>query len=336
MTTHRHKDSRQQWTTSVTDPDLSPYATDADLAAAIAAVEAQMVLLSQRIEALEGVTIPPPVTPPVEPPPLGEVVRVTSIPALLTALARNSVGEIVVANGTYRATQASLQGPDGLAINSRFAGRTNPVLVRAETTGSVIFDGGNAINWLALYFGGGAHHQTWQGFRFANGRPTQTGVIYFGGSPAPHHITLRDITIDKTVTSVSTGSGDHGIYFSLADGGVHDILVDGYTVDGAGGLDSALHFHHSAAGQPNAYNVTVRRMTVNGTDQAVVLWDPTIRNIVIEDSTITGATSCAVRYEEGGTVILRRVKSTGSGNYGFYSSLGASPPGVTFDNCSLA
>ena len=41
MTTHRHKDSRGLWTTSVTDPDLSIYATKAALAALDARVKAQ-------------------------------------------------------------------------------------------------------------------------------------------------------------------------------------------------------------------------------------------------------------------------------------------------------
>lgn len=260
---------------------------------------------------------------------------VSSIPALLTQLADNSVSEIVVSDGTYHVSGASYQQADSLWIGSQFAGRTNPVIVRAATTGNVTFDGGGAADWIGLYFGGGAHHQTWQGFRFANGKPTQTGVIYLGGGAAPHHITLHDISIANTVTSVSTGLGDHGIYISQSIGGVHDVLVDGYTVDGSGGLDSAIHFYHSGVGEPNAWNVTVRNMAVTGTDQAVVLWDSTLSNIVIEDSTITNATSIAVRYEDGGTVTLRRVTSTGSGSAGFYSSLGSNPPGVTFDNCNF-
>jgi hypothetical protein len=34
-------------------------------------------------------------------------------------------------------------------------------------------------------------------------------------------------------------------------------------------------------------------------------------------------------------VTLRRVTSTNSGLYGFYSSLGSNPPGVTFVDSSL-
>ena len=245
-----------------------------------------------------------------------------------------------MANGTYRVSGASAGRADSLWIGARFAARTRPVLVRAETTGGVTFDGGGATSWIGLAFEDGAHDQTWQGFTLANGRPTSTGAIVFGGwagDPAPHHITLRDITIARTVTSAN-GPGvylDHGVYFEMALGGVHDILIDGLTVDGSGGLDSAIHFYHSAAGNPNAWNVTVRRMKVTGTEQAIIVWDRTVRNIVIEDSTITGATRFAVRYEDGGTLTLRRITSTGSAMGGFYSSLGTNPPGVTFEASDL-
>ena len=65
----------------------------------------------------------------------GSSVRVTSIAALLTALADNSVTEIVVANGTYVVPGASTSAgqTSGLWIDRRFASRTDPVLVWAET-----------------------------------------------------------------------------------------------------------------------------------------------------------------------------------------------------------
>ena len=263
-------------------------------------------------------------------------VRVTSIPALLTALADDTVTEIVVANGTYHVDGAASRQASSLWIGEEFAGRTRPILVRAETTGGVTFDGGGR------YLGGisfqeGAHHQTWQGFVFAHGSPKESGVIMFGGnagSPGAHHITLRDITVDKSVTDVRTMG--YAVYFSYAVGGPHDILIEDFTVDNSlGGLEAALHFYHSDAANRNAWNVTVRRMHVTGTQQAIMLWDKTLQDIVIEDSTITGAESYAVRYEMGDTVMLRRVTSTGSGESGFYSSRGPRPPGVTFDNVSL-
>lgn len=266
--------------------------------------------------------------------------RVASIPALLAALDDDAVAEIIVENGTYRVSPASAKKADSLWIGARYADRSNPVTVRAETDGGVTFDGGGARYFGGISFGEGAHHQTWQGFRFANGTPTQTGVITFGWSgdvsagAAPHHITLRNVELLPSLTSTSTGSADHGVYFSQALGGARDILIDGLRVDGSGGLDTALTFYHSAPGEPNAWNVTVRRLNVTGTRQAIEIWDETVRNLVIEDSSISGALSYAVRYEHG-EVTLRRVTSANSGQAGFYSSQGASPPGVTFIDCTL-
>jgi hypothetical protein len=271
----------------------------------------------------------------------GSSARVATIPALLTALANNSLDEIVVADGTYRVATASAQAANSLWIGSRFANRTRPITVRAETRGGVTFDGGGTSTFGGISFEEGAHHQTWDGFVFANGSPTQTGVVVFGGYPgkeAPHHVTLRNITLPRSLTSTSSGATDHGVYFSQAVGGPHDILIDGLTVDGAGGLDSAIHFYHSSAGNLNAWNVTIRRLKVTGTEQAIILWDPTIRDITIDTATIAGAQRYAVRYESPGAtgITLANITSTGSGSgQGFHSSLGATPPGVTFTGNSL-
>ncbi len=271
---------------------------------------------------------------------------VHSISDLRRKLADDSVTDITVANGTYVVPDASsITGQvSGLWIDQQFAARTNSVLIHAETTGGVTISGGGATDWIGLAFRDGVHDQTWQGFRFANAEPTQTGVIVFGQSGsvtpiAPHDITLRDMTIEETITSDNPPgmSGDHAVYFSRAlTPGVHDILIDGLTVNAAtSGLDSAIHFYGSAPGAPNANNVTIRHLHVTGTDQAVIFWDPTIHDIVVEDSTITGAKQFAVRYELGEAVTLRRVSSTGSGRNGFYSSLGANPSGVAFDSDDL-
>ena len=340
MTQHRHtipKGANQ--TASVTDPDLTPYAkTGALISEAQArmdgdsAIATAMALLAGRVTALEHSAPTPPTT---------KSVPVTSIPTLLSALADDTVDEIVLANGTYLVDGATAQTAKSLYIGAAFASRTRPILVRAATTGGVILDGGGMTYFDALAFEGGAHDQTWQGFTFAHGTPTQTGVILFGGYAglaAPHHITLRDIAIAGSVVSTGTGATDHAIYFAQAVGGPHDILIDGYTVDGSGGVNTALHFYHSDASNRNAWNVTVKNMTVTGTREAVVLWDPTLLNILIEDSTITGAIDYAVRYETVGAsgIILRNVVSTASGGKGFYSSEGLAPAGVTFDGCSLA
>jgi hypothetical protein len=271
---------------------------------------------------------------------------VTSVAGLLAQLADSSVTEIVVADGTYVVPSAdsSAGQRSGLWIDQRFAGRTAPVLVRAETPGGVVFSGGGATGWNALSFRDGVHDMTWQGFDFADGDPTQTGVIVFGQNGSvtplpPYRITLLGLTVEESVVSANPPgvSGDHAVYFSRALGrGPHDIVIDGLTVRAsASGLDSAVHFYGSQPGQPNADTVAIRHLTVYGTDQALVLWDPTLRGITVSDSSITGAKAIAVRYEGGTGITLGDVVSTGSGQYGFYSSVGPSPPGVTFTDCDL-
>jgi hypothetical protein len=268
-------------------------------------------------------------------------VRVTTVPALLAALADDTIDEIVVADGTYEISTAATQATDSLWIGARFANRTLPVTVRAETSGGVTFDGRGSEYFGGISFEEGAHHQTWDGFVFANGTPTQTGVITFGGyegMAAAHHITLSNITIPASVTSTSPGATDHGVYVAEAVDGVHDLLIDGLVVDGAGGLDSAIQFYGSSDGNPNAWNVTVRRLQVTGTEQALIIWDSTLRDITIEDAVIVDARDFAVRYESprATNVILRNVNSVGSGSgQGFESNEGSEQPGLTFINTSL-
>ena len=270
----------------------------------------------------------------------GSSVRVTSIPALLTALADNAVTDIVVANGTYRVSPAGSQRSDSLWIGSRFAGRTRAVTVRAETRGGVTFDGGGATNFTGLAFVDAVRDQTWDGFNFASGQATNTGIISFGGYAGlagSHHITLSHIAILASCTG-HNDQNDHGIYFSWASDGPHDILIEDLTVDGSGPapLASALHFYHSDTANRNAWNVTIRRLVVTGTYQAVILWDSTLRNITIDGATITNARYSAVRYENPGSgIVLKDMTSSGSGQRGFYSSLGANPPGITFINNSF-
>ena len=264
----------------------------------------------------------------------------TSVAALLDKLADNSITDIVVANGTYRVSPAANQASNSLWIGSRYASRTKAVTVRAETRGGVTFDGGGTTYFGCISFEAGAHDQTWDGFRCANGTPTQTGVVTFGGyagQAAAHHITLRSFMLLKSLTTTSTGATDHGVYFSQAVGGPHDILIDDMTVDGAGGLDSAVHAYHSDASNKNAWNVTISGMRVTGTAQAFILWDSTLHDWLIKDTTITDATDLGVRYEASGATRMgfTNVTTTGSGSgRGFYSSLGTNPPGVTFTNTS--
>jgi hypothetical protein len=271
--------------------------------------------------------------------------RVTSIPALLTALADNTLTEIVVANGTYRVSPASSQVSNSLWIGARYAGRTRPVTVRAETRGGVTFDGGGTTYFGCISFEAGAHDQTWDGFTCTGGQATETGIVTFGGYAglaAPHHITMRSLTIAAgctgRATSASSPAVDHAIYMSEAVGGPHDLLFEDVTVDGRGGLASAFHFYHSDSANRNAWNVTVRRTHVTGTQQALMLWDPTLRNITFDAADITNALDVAVRYESSGAtgITFANITSAGSGSgRGFYSSLGSTPPGVTLANNSF-
>lgn len=258
----------------------------------------------------------------------------SSIPALLAALDDDSVTDIVVVNGTYRVSPSASNLSNSLWIGSTFADRTRAVTVRAETRGGVTFDGGGATYFSGLSFEAGAHDQTWDGFNFANGQPTETGVVVFGGYAglaAPHHISLRHIRFLGSLTGRG-GINDHTVYFSEAVGGPHDLLLEDISVDGAGGLSTALHFYHSDSTNKNAWNVTVRRLVVDRTQQAVMLWDPTLRNITIDTATITNSRDYGVRYELAGSgILLANITTTGTGTgRGFYSSMGSNPPGVTF------
>jgi hypothetical protein len=84
--------------------------------------------------------------------------------------------------------------------------------------------------------------------------------------------------------------------------------------------------------------VTIRRLRVTGTQQAIILWDDTLRDITVDVADIVGALDVAVRYEAPGAsgVTLSNIVSTGSGSgSGFHSSLGSNPPGLTLDNNDL-
>lgn len=294
---------------------------------------------------------PRPVTTlaPLSPAP-GRSVTVSSVADLLTALADDAITDITVADGTYTVSPASDQAPDSLWIGAQFAARTHPVIVRAATPGGVTLDGGGTTYFGCISFEAGAHDQTWDGFRCANGQATDTGVVTFGGiggdgyeAPGPERITLRRFTIDRSCTGRATAKDgnttDHAIYISQALGtGPSGLVLEDITVDGRGGLASAVQFFHSDAAHPNAHDVTIRRLTVTGTQQALILWDGTLRNITVDYADISGALNTAVRYEAAGAsgITLANIWSTGSGSgSGWVSSLGAQPSGVVLDNNSF-
>jgi hypothetical protein len=275
------------------------------------------------------------------PTPAGPSVRVTSVAALLAALADNSISEIVVANGTYRVSPAASKASNSLWIGSRFASRTRAVTVRAETSGGVTFDGGGTSYFGGLSFQEGAHHQTWDGFVFANGTPTSTGVVMFGGyndgSAAPHHITMRNIRFLASIRG--SIPQDHFVYISSTStgtGGPHDLLFEDIHADGSGGIMSAFNFGHDIP-TDNAWNVTVRRLTAVNLNTAIVVWEGVLHDLLFEDITLTNSARFGVRYENSSDyrVTFRNVVSSGSGTQGFYSSLGTPPPGVVLSGCTF-
>jgi hypothetical protein len=303
-----------------------------------------------KVTSLVTVASPAPAPAPAPPPSgSGSTVTVSSISSLRSVLADNSVATIIVKNGTYGISRAANDSSTSLWIGPRYASRTRPVLVRAETTGGVTFDGGGGTGYGALAFEGGAHDQTWDGFRFSNMAAYNSGIIEIAGyttRAAPHHITLRNITITSSCTGRATTAQssalDHAVYIAqAASPGAHDIVFDNLNVDGRGNLATAFHFFHGAdVGAYNAHDVTVRNLTVTGTQQAFLIWEPTVYNVTLDGATITNAKAYAIRFETIGSkiptgIVFQNVTSTGSGYQGFYSTLGANPPGVTFSNDSL-
>lgn len=298
------------------------------------------------------VTPLPPIPEPTPPPvivPVLKSVRAASVPEINAALASNDVDEIVVPNGTYRAGNPTSKAADSLWIGSQYAQRTRPILVRAETPGGAILDraGGNG----AFSVNGGAHHQTWDGFRIANAIANQTGIVMIGGYlglPAPHHITLRRMFIDKSCHRVSAGdrTTDHAVYFSYALDTWSDILIEDLTVDATDlmGLSSGIHMDHGGPGDaPNlaAHGVTVRNLVFKGSraitgQMAIVLWTPPIRDWTFDGGRFTDVGGAAVYFESRGakSILLKDLVSTNS-RIPFLSSMGASPAGVTFENLSL-
>ena len=269
-------------------------------------------------------------------------ITVRSIVALKKALANDKHTLIIVANGTYHVSPASMTHADSLWIGSAYSHRTHWVTVRAQTRGRVTFDGGGTSSFGCISFAEGARFQTWDGFKCANGRANQTGVVTFGGyagKAAPHHITMSNITIMAScrgsATSASSNPTDHAFYISEAVGGPHDLKFFGINVDGRGGLATAFHFYHSSGSNKNAWNVTIQGLRVTKTQQAVMLWDPTLRNIKVTSARIVGAMRYAIRIEGGSGITISYITSTGSGTAGFYSSEGSHPPGVTLAHNSF-
>ncbi|HLP15492.1 MAG TPA: hypothetical protein VK470_04475, partial [Bacteroidota bacterium] len=193
-----------------------------------------------------------------------------------------------------------------------------------------------------------AHDQTWDGFSFANGVVSSTGVFVIGGyidTPAlaepVHHITLRYINIynmtgrSKTATDVAL---DHAVYFTWSKGGAHHMLFEYWSVDdrNTGGLATAFVFYHSdpANGILNAHDITVNELTVRGTQEAIYLAESTLSNITFSNVVIKKPLRWAVIIARSGmtNILFQNCVSTGSGEVGFYTDSGLT--GITQTNCS--
>ena len=199
------------------------------------------------------------------------------------------------------------------------------------------FDGGGASGFGGLSFEEGAHDQVWDGFKFANMTGSSSGIVEFGGYSAyatPHHITLRNITIMARHRASASSNQEQGIYFAHAAGtGPHDLLLENILIDGSSSLSvwSGIHSYHGDSANPPTSRVTIRNLTVTGTTYAIILWAAGAHDWLIDGGSIANAGANAVRYEVigGARNVIENVTSTGSGQGGFYSSLGPQPPGLT-------
>ena len=274
-------------------------------------------------------------------------VRVTSIPALLTTLADNTVDEIVVADGTYQVSPSNEKQANSLWIGGdHVAARTRPITVRAETVGGVTFSGSGTIGaYGGLSFEDGAHDQTWDGFRFADMTAEYTGIIVGGGytpGRTPFGITLRNMIVTGSCTGrATTANGqtwDHAVYLAHAVGaGPHDIFIDNLSVDGSGDLASAIHVYHGDAAAPGSWNVTIRGLHVTGTQSAVILAVDGLHDLTIDGADIDGAKAYGVSFESTNatSIVLKNMTTTNSGYGGFHSSMGTNPAGVTLTDNSF-
>jgi hypothetical protein len=125
----------------------------------------------------------------------------------------------------------------------------------------------------------------------------------------------------------STAQNDHLIYFS--SDGPHDILIEDYTATPGSGIRSALQFYHSK----NVYNLTVRRMHVVGSGNAILMYDATVHDVLIEDSDIKDASITALNLAyAGANVVFQNNVSTNSGGTYFPNGI---PSGVSLLNNSF-
>lgn len=260
-----------------------------------------------------------------------KTITVGSIVALKNALADNTIDNIIVTNGTYHVSPSNAVAADSLWIGSNasggfpFAERTRPVTVKAQTIGGVTFDGtAGGIGYGGLSFEDGAHHQTWQGFNFANMVGDFTGIIEIAGytdRAAVHDITLLDMTVLDSCQRNGAGSNnDHGVYIaqSLLPGS-YNIWIERLTMvsNNALNLVAGIHCFHGGPGNPNASQVTIKNSSITGFNQAILIWPllpGQIYNWLLDTITITNAKVNAFSYADhpAVSIVARNITSTGT------------------------
>ena len=149
-----------------------------------------------------------------------KVVPVSGIPALLAAIADDTVDAIVIEDGTYAVHAASASDPQSLWIGHAYAGRTRPLSIDPRTPGGVVLDGGGAVGWEGVVLQE-VHDLSWGPMRLANATVVQGGAVVLGqsGSFVPlgvRNVALRGWTVEETVKSGSPLAqlGDHAVYVS--------------------------------------------------------------------------------------------------------------------------
>ena len=245
-----------------------------------------------------------------------------------------------MADGTYVVSPAIERRADSLWIGSRYASRTRPVVVRAETRGGVTFDGGGADALRRHQLRGGCPPPDLGRVRVRQRDPD----LDRGGGVRRlqrwlrrlHHITMRSLRFAASIRG--SIPQDHDIYISATThgtGGPHDLLFEDIQADGSGGIMSAFNFGHDWG--DNAWNVTVRRLTAVNFDTAIVVWgEGVLDHLLFEDITVTNSGRFAVRYENGSDsrIVFRKRGQQRLGQPGS-TAHGTPVPGVTLSNCSF-
>lgn len=278
---------------------------------------------------------------------MGKLTTVSSVAAIKTALADDTIDEIVVTDGTYSVVNATDEASSSLFFGSSFASRTRPCTIRAQTTGGVTFDGSSA-SMCGLFVGVGAHDLAFDGFKFANMAPVSTGVVTVGrhitgaDETPSYNLRFRNITVMATCLGANSPGNftDHAFYISSsALPGPHGLLFEDCTVTPPADTTRLLHSAFHMFGDENGtdttpWDVTVRRLTATAKDGALI-WGQDIRDVLLDSCTFTSCTVFGVRqrYANSG-MEYRATHSTGSGSQGFFCDVAvpdnSAPSGTTF------